>query len=253
MRSLVRASAVAAGAVVTLSALAAPSYADLIPEGCAGSVAYACTGDATPPPTPWNQYGWHYYGTVPVRFEVPSTRLVPSTSLGGQELGGVVVTVGGQTIPGTSYSALGPTDPVVTGIVVPVNVCVVVTCILAGTPVVVPGIPLPVVPVVIPSVRVPAESVEVPVLADVPAVTTPEIATPYVGEHLVSISTYTQWAELWWAGHDICEDNGGSLTTTNVPPIGDVYGCSRGTGVAPATALLVLATAVRFVGETTLN
>lgn len=245
IRTLVRAAALCAGAALTLSALATPSYADgYVPDGCAGSAAYACTGTATPPPTPWSPYDRTSHGTLPVTVTAPSVRVLPSTTVGGQQIGGVVVLVGGQTLPGVTYEAGGDTDPVYTGVVTPVNVCVIVTCILAGSEVVVPGLPLPVVPVIVPETSVPAQPVTVPEIGTLPTQTTPQIATPAVGQHLVTVSAYTQWGELWWGAYDLCQAGGGGLDSTDVERV-TIYSCSGGITAAPATALFVLAVAMR--------
>lgn len=247
LRAALRGTTAVAGALLGLGLLAVPASADgLVPDGCAGSVVYACFGDGTtPPPTPWDEYGRVQYASVPVTLTAPSTVVVPSTTVGGQRIGGVVVVVGGQTVGGVSYTFGGPTAPVPTGFVVPVNVCAVVTCLQAGTPIVVPGAPLPFVPVVVPDTRVPVQNVPVPLVGTVPTATTPTVATPPVYEHVVTLQLYTQWAELWFAGASMCRSGNGSLYSADAV-LFEYFRCGGGTYAVPATALLFVAAAMRF-------
>ena len=171
IRTLVRACALAAGAAVALSALATPAAAEeIVPPGCVGSIYYVCTSSAEPP-------GARYVVSFE-QFPVPGRQIVPGTTVGGQQIGGVVVLLGAQSVPGTSTTVGGATAPVQTGVVLPVGACAFVACYPAGTSVVVPGIPLPVVPVVVPTVTTPEQAVSVPTVAVVPVTTTPAVTSP---------------------------------------------------------------------------
>lgn len=230
IRTLVRASALAAGAVVTLSALATPAAAEeVVPSGCVGSQVYLCTGEDGPP------IGWRPVEQVPVTVTRPGTVLVPGTTVGGQQIGGVLVTLGGQTVPGASYET-GPTSPVATGIVMPIDVCLFVTCIMEGTPVVVPSLPLPVVPVSIPSTTVPSEDVTVPVVGQVPTQTTPTLATPPVEQHVVTVAVYVDWSDLDNDIYELCRAGGGTYTIETTPR-GNESRCAGGATAVVANAL----------------
>lgn len=214
IKHVMRSAAVAVGAVLTVSALATPAAAEnAVPEGCVGSVYYACTGDATPP-YPQGQ-GWLIPETVvevPVRFEVPSVQLVPGMTVGGQQIGGVIVPVGGELTPETSVTVGGPAGPFDTGIATPVNVCAFVLCLVAGDPVVVPGFSLPVVPVVVPALASPVDSVAIPVVGTVPAQTTPPVVTPEAQVEVTTVRLYLNRYDIYLLAVGVCEAGGGSVS-----------------------------------------
>lgn len=203
IKHVMRSAAVAVGAVLTVSALATPAAAeDTVPEGCVGSVYYACTGDAKP----------DFYAEMlvesPATVNTPALTILPSATAGGEPIGGVIP-IGGQTVPGASLEVGGPVEPIDTGLVLPTQVCLLVTCLPAGTPIVVPGIDLPIVPVVIPPTTVPAEDLDLPVLGYFPVVTTPAIVLPAIKSGPVRVWLYR--GDLFTAAVTFCEMGGGWL------------------------------------------
>ncbi|HEX8004656.1 MAG TPA: hypothetical protein VF519_18370 [Mycobacteriales bacterium] len=238
-RAAARLTTAALGAAVTIALVAAPASADgLVPDGCVGSTVYVCTGEATPPN--WYGYGTQY--TVPVALH-RSSQTVQGTTVGGQQVGGVVVIVGGQTVPGVSTSVGGPTSPVYTGLVSPTNICLFVTCLVAGDPIVVPGIALPVVPVVVPSQTLPSQPVSVPALGTVPTTTTPGVTVPGVDQDVVTLHVYVVRSDVgdrvWSAAYDTCYSGGGWV---NYDYWTGAYSCEGGTFAALSNALFLLDT-----------
>lgn len=159
--------------------------ADPVPSGCVGtSTVYGCTGSAGPPD-----------GTkavvIPVAFNLGSQVVTPATSVGGQPVGGFIVPILTEpyTVGGTTYVG-GPTAPYDTGIISPVSVCAFVTCLAAGSPVVVPGIDLPVIPVTIPPQVIQPVGVPVPVVGSVPVVPLPAVSTPPVSQSVTNVSVF---------------------------------------------------------------
>lgn len=184
-------SAALTGAAVAVAALATPGSADdVVPGGCVGSVVYACTDDARPRPYSLT------FKSYSVDLTLPQQRLLPGATVGGQQVGGVLIPVPGTTTPGFEWR-VDVSRPTPTGVVVPIQVCAFVTCIPAGTPVAVPGIPAPVVPVSIPPVNVPGQTVVVPALATVPVQSIPEVATPAIAVEVLTITAYTERGDVW--------------------------------------------------------
>lgn len=206
---VLRSATVATGALLTVSALAVPAVADTVPEGCVGTVYYACTGEAEPPSA---GFATDTEMEIPLKYEVPAVTWVPGTTVGGQQIGGVVLTVGGEITPETNITVGGPLGPINTGVVAPVNVCALVTCLVAGEPVVVPGVDLPVIPVVIPAITTPTETVEVPVLVTAPEQAVPEVATPQVTVIDMTVRVYSSHYDYYVLGAAVCRAGGGEVT-----------------------------------------
>lgn len=211
MKHVLRACAtvLASTALAVTAVGASPASADgPVPDGCVGSIAYVCTGDAKPP-VPASVFA-EVGGPVSTGMQ-----LVPGQTVDGQQVGGVVVPVEGVTIPGYETSVGGPTEPVVTGVTMPVTVCAYVTCVVAGEPIVVPGLPLPLVPVVVPSTTVPGQYLTVPVLGTTPPVTTPGVSTPAYDVDLILVWVYVDTAAYLDAAEQVCEAGGGHVTTSD--------------------------------------
>lgn len=204
MKHVLRACAtVVASTALAVAALGSPASADdAVPAGCAGSYIYVCSGGAQPPV--WqDRITWVGGG---------ESLVWSQTVLDGQQIGGIVVLVPGTTLSGYSTTLGGPTEPVQTGVLMPVSACAFVTCVVAGTPIVVPGLPLPVVPVVVPDVTVPDQTVAVPTLVTTPAVTTPPVVTP---EDLpVSFTVYRDDRDYQAIARSLCELGGGDSSGT---------------------------------------
>ena len=234
MKHVLRACAtVLATTALAVTALgAAPASADEpVPSGCAGSYYYVCTGSAEPP----------FYDTAPdeypIRFTLPGMPLVPGQTIPGWNIGGVVVPVGGQSTPGVSGST-GPTDPVATGVIVPVNVCAFVTCVPAGTPIDVPGIPLPVVPVNVPAFTVPAQQVTVPVVGSIPTAQTPGVGLPPFDQTVTTIRIYRVNSDMFALALAVCRAGGSDYYETYDFATGQWrYGCSGGSTKPVADAM----------------
>jgi hypothetical protein len=208
-KHVLRTGAIALGTALSLSALAAPAAAeDVVPEGCEGTVYYACTGAAAPP-TEWPANPAQVV-EVPVALSTPGLPLVPGGTVGGQEVGGVILPVGGQSVPGQTVT-VGPVPPTDTGVVTPIQVCAFVMCIPAGTPVMVPGVPLPVVPVNVPAVTVPSETIDVPVVATVPEEQTPAVGLPPLDASATTLTVYRHPGDVAAVGTTICHQGGGNV------------------------------------------
>lgn len=187
------------------AAVASPAYAeDPLPEGCAGSVVYACTGDATP-------IDPIYVATVPIDVTTPGVPLLPGQTVGGQQIGGVLIAVPGQSVDGFGTTVGGPTDPFPV-LVTPVAVCAFVVCVPAGIPVVVPGLPLPVVPVNVPDVVVPGQAVTVPALTPVPATSTPSLGIPPFNAATTHVTVYKSRDDIAGLAGLICAAGLGQAT-----------------------------------------
>lgn len=234
LRSVARASAALLGSAVAVAALAVPAAADgYLPDGCVGTVVYACTGTAQPPGSGYNMDAPL---TLPVTVTEPTTPILPSRTVDGAQLGGVIVGLGPQTVPGP-YIVIGPTESRPSGVVLPVDVCAFTTCLQAGTPVMIPGLPLPVVPVNIPSVTVPGFGVPVPLVA-VPGQTTPAVSAPAVDEHVVTMTLYVGWHQLYVAAENTCRMGGGTVQYTGRFPFREECTFSP---TSPAANALLLA------------
>ena len=233
IRTTVRVATAALGSLVPLGALAAPAAAaGVVPDGCAGSVVYACTGTAYP-------YEWSgYVREVEVTLAFPGVQVLPGIPVGGQPVGGVLIPVGGQSTPGLDWE-VGSTDPMPTGVVTPVNVCLFVRCIAAGTPVVVPGLPLPVVPVSIPAQTLPNETVSVPVLTTVPSGTTPRVEVPPVQQEVANVRVYVEPVDVYRAARTTCMAGGGEPRGSYDPNGAYVWRCEGGTTAPVASALFL--------------
>ena len=236
IRTLVRACALAAGAAVALSALATPAAAEeIVPSGCAGSIAYVCTGDATPYP-----YLPTVSRTIPVVLRADGAQVVPGMTLGGQEVGHVVIPVGGVAAPGL-FTTVGPTDPMPTGVMTPVQICAFATCIAAGTPVVIPGLPLPVVPVSVPpTTLLEPGTVTVPLEITIPQETTPPVATSDIDQRIVTVRIMLYPHETYTAGDNLCRSGGGDVRGRyDATADAYVWRCDGGRTAAPASAVLL--------------
>lgn len=238
LRALARTSAALAGTAIALAALAVPASADgYVPDGCAGSVAYVCTGDAQPSqyPQPFRE--------ITLTLTAPGQQVYPGTTIGGQQIGGVVIPLPALATPLVDRNLGGGyVSPYNTGVVTPVQVCAFVTCIAQGTPVVVPGITFPVVPVYVPSQPIaPSQTVTVPTLLTVPTESVPAISTPAVQEEIVTVVVYVQRGDLWTAAYNMCR-SGGGWATGHVDPISGEHRWTCGGGVldAPSDALFAV-------------
>lgn len=236
LRAVARLTTAAAGAAVALALVAVPASADgVVPDGCAGSVVYACTGAATPPGYAW--WSGRVVGSLPVALHVQNVT-VQGTTVGGQKIGGVVVVAGGQTTPVVSATLGGPTQPVFTGLYAPVNACLFVTCYVAGDPIVIPGVSLPVVPVVVGSQTLPTYSVPVPEVATVPTESTPTVTlVPTVDQTVATLTVYYAREEVWVAAYDLCYSGGGHYDYDVV--VGH-YACVGGVYAPVANALFLV-------------
>lgn len=244
LRAVARMSAAFTGAAVAVAALAVPASADgYVPDGCVGSVAFACTGN---PPSTGGTI-WDAPVKLPVTVTAPSVQVLPSRTVAGTQVGGVIVGVGPGWTPGPTV-VVGPTQPTPTGVVLPVDVCAFTTCLQAGTPVVVPGLPLPVVPVSVPSVPTPGLSVPVPVVT-VPGATTPAASTPAVDEHVVTIALYVDWFALYEAAVYTCEMGGGEVRSAQEFPYSTQ--CTFSPTMAAANALFLAYDAARTAHHAT--
>ena len=179
-------------AVITAAAVApllvpAQAQADPLPAGCAGAYVYVCSGDATPP-------GVSVYpvAVVPVEVGRGATKIFDPLTTPAVPVGGVVIPVGGPIYGGYTTELGGPTSPMNTGLVMPTTICVFVTCLQSGEPIIVPSLPLPVVPVVIPPIAIPNQTVNVPVVATLPEQVVPGQSTPAVYETVGSATIYMQ-------------------------------------------------------------
>ena len=204
-----------------------------MPSGCVGTWYYACVGGAPPPERMEYVDAFYFFGG-----SLPAQTIVPGQTIGGQQIGGVVVPLPGVTIPGTTTTVGGPTDPVDTGIVMPVSACAFVTCFIAGSPLVIPGLSLPVVPVEIPGVTVPAMTVEVPSLATVPTTTVPTLGTPTVPlPRLTYVVVWKNENDYLGAAAAICEAGDGAVATGTTQDGHTHYRCVGGTTAPIADAV----------------
>lgn len=243
IRTAVRVATAALGSFLTLGALAAPAAADeLVPSGCAGSVVYACTGTAQPPEPP----PYDYVSTLAVvpLVHVPARTVLPGMTVGGQSIDSVVIVVGGQTVPGVSETVGVSTDPVATGVVAPTNICLLVTCLQAGEPVVVPGVTSPALPVVVPATQLPEYTVETPDAESVPNFTTPNVRTPAVTQTVGVVWVYYSRGDLRTLGESVCASGGGSITFETTPPWPGAPTCVGGT-TAPVANVIFFAYTLR--------
>jgi hypothetical protein len=227
IRTAVRVATAALGSLVTLGALAAPAAAGVVPDGCAGSVVYACTGTAQPPEPP--PYDYVSSVTAVSLVHVPARTILPGMTVGGQSVDSVAIVVGGQTVPGVSHTVGVSTDPVATGVVAPTNICLLVTCLQAGEPIVVPGVASPVIPVVVPATQLPEYTVETPDAGFVPSITTPGVRTPAVNQTVGVIRVYYSPGDLRTLGESFCASGGGSITYETTPPWPGAPTCLGGT------------------------
>ncbi|HEX8004657.1 MAG TPA: hypothetical protein VF519_18375 [Mycobacteriales bacterium] len=159
--------------------------------------------------------------------------LAPSMTIASQQVGGVIVPVGGLTFPGAEYEVGGQTAPTNTGLVMPVNACLYVVCVQAGSPLVVPGLPLPVVPVEIQPATVPTIPVVVPVVGTTPTITTPPVTTPGTLLFVGTVTVNVVWDDVWAAGAAVCTLGGGHW----VRVYSYSYTCNGGYGALAANAL----------------
>lgn len=225
----------AAFAVTTLGA--APAFADEpVPSGCIGSHYFVCAGSAQQPP-----YDADVVTSMYIALDTPRVVLLPGQTVGGQQVGGIVVPVGDVVVPGVTTTVGGDTEPIDTGLSMPISVCAFVTCVVAGTPIALPGLPLPVVPVVIPGVTVPGMDVEVPVLGTVPSATTPTLLVPAASVPLTTIRVWVDDRdEIGYLGYvdSLCVLGGGSPNTASSG--GDPrwrHSCSSGSTATVANAM----------------
>lgn len=200
LRTAVRGTTAVVGSLLTLGLLAVPATADVVPSGCVGSVAYACTGHATPA----DPVGIYEGDTV--TFGAPGQVVFPGTTVDGVWIDSVVVPVGGQTV-GPYDVGVGPVRPI-TVVQLPVGVCAFVVCYSAGTSFQTPGVPLPTVPVYIPAATVPAETVSVPGTY-VPSTEVERLTTPAVDIDLVTLSLYFGAEDVDALAWRVCLAGGG--------------------------------------------